>query len=709
MKGMIDMEQKNFWLSQYNSQAEVIKELSEMKKKIKIYDTTLRDGEQSVGVSMNSEDKLTIAKALAQAGVDRIEAGFPSSTEEDKIAVTKIVQEVKDSEIWGFARCNVGDIKSCIETGVKSLVCEIGTSPYKMKAWDLTEEVILKRIRDSVSFAKQENLYTAFFAVDATRATPEFLKKAYQTAVNECGADEIVLVDTLGVATPEAMYYLTKLVKSWVDVPVAVHCHNDFGMAVGCTLASLKAGADSAHVTVNGLGEKTGNADIAELMIALHGLYGIETNIKLDKLPGLSKLVESISKVPVSPMKPVVGDMVFVRESGLVVAQLLTYPPSVEGYAPEVVGCERKVVLGKKSGKKSIEYVLEQENIKVSDDKIDELLAKVKNLGAKKKGGKFTMSEVLCVQSIHESGMKILRENCSLKISSDPSDETVIREGQQAEALIVRLTKVTGQLMDALPNLKIIGRHGIGVDNIDVEYATKRNILVINVPGEMSQAVAEHAFAMLLCLNKNFLPADAAIRAGCYQKRDSLRGGEMLGKVLGIIGMGRTGKIVAKIAKDGFGMRVVGYDPWLPENTDVYGVERKLTLEEMLPECDMVSLHVPLSDETHNLFNKETFSIMKQGSLIVNVSRGGIINEDDLYQALIKGKISGAGLDVFSDEPPDINHPLFALANIVVTPHNAGMTAESVTRMSTTLALDVVDTLSGKSPRNPVNSIVWNK
>lgn len=380
------MDKQGFWLSNYNDLPEVKAQLSGMKPKIKIYDTTLRDGEQSIGVSLSSADKLLIAKALAGAGVDRIEAGFPASTEDDKLAVQRIVREVSGAEIWGFARCNVNDIKTCVETGVRHLVCEIATSPQKMKAWDLTEETILKRIRDAVGYAKQENLYTSFFAVDASRAQPEFLKKAYQTAVADCGADEIVLVDTLGVATPEAMGYMTRLVKDWVDVPVAVHCHNDFGLAVACTLACLKAGADSAHVTVNGLGEKTGNADIAELAIALHGLYGIETNLKLQALPQLSKLVETLSGVPVSPMRPVVGDSVFTRESGLVVAQLLTYPPAVEGYAPEVVGRERKIVLGKKSGRASVEYALQQAGTELGADRIDSLLARVKKLGAQKKG-----------------------------------------------------------------------------------------------------------------------------------------------------------------------------------------------------------------------------------------------------------------------------------------------------------------------------------
>jgi isopropylmalate/homocitrate/citramalate synthase len=188
------------------------------------------------------------------------------------------------------------------------------------------------------------------------------------------------------------MAYLTKLVKSWVDVPVAIHCHNDFGLSLACTIACLKEGADCAHVTVNGLGEKSGNTDIAELAIALQGLYGVEMNLKLEELLETSKLVEEISGIPVSSMRPVVGDKVFTRESGLVVAQMLVYPPSVEGYAPEVVGRKREVSLGKKSGKKSIEYVLGQLNLEINDDKVDFLLDEVKKLSIEK-GGTVSLEE----------------------------------------------------------------------------------------------------------------------------------------------------------------------------------------------------------------------------------------------------------------------------------------------------------------------------
>jgi isopropylmalate/homocitrate/citramalate synthase len=377
---------EQWWLSPYNDVPEVKKELINLPKQVKFYDTTLRDGEQSIGVSIAAEDKVRIAKALAAAGVDRIEAGFPSSTVEDKEAVIEIVKQVKNAEIWGFSRCNVNDIKTCVETGVKAVVCEISVSPAKMRAWELDEATVLTRIRNGIKFAKEQGLYCAFFAVDASRADLRFLKQTYDLAVKECGADEVVLVDTLGVATPEAMYYLTTQVKNWLKVPVAVHCHNDFGLASACTIAALKAGADSAHVTVNGLGEKSGNADIADMALALTGLYGIKTNIKLDHLYPLSRLVQEVTRIPVSPLKSVVGDTVWVKETGSVVAQLMVYPPSVEGYAPELVGRKRDIYLSKKSGKKSIEYALGQIEKTVPADKIDDLLAEVKRRGAKNRG-----------------------------------------------------------------------------------------------------------------------------------------------------------------------------------------------------------------------------------------------------------------------------------------------------------------------------------
>ena len=385
-KGLIRINRDGFWLSQYNDYDEVLINSKNLPKKIKIYDTTLRDGEQSVGVSFNADDKLRIAKALAALGVDRIEAGFPVSSAQDKEAIQRIVREVKGPEIWGFGRCNVDDVKLNIETGIRFMVCEILTSQQKMKAWGLDEETIIKRIREAITYAKSEGIYVKFFAVDSTRADPDFLKKTYKIAVEECGADEVAVVDTLGVASPEAMGYLTKLVRSWVDVPIAVHCHNDFGQAVGCTIAALQQGASCAHVTINGLGEKSGNVDLATLVMNLTGFYRIETGIDLSKLYEISQLVADLSGISTSSMAPVVGDKVFTRESGLVVAQMLSFPPSVEGYAPEIVGRKREVALGKKSGKASIEFAIKEYGLSVHEGKIPDLLTDVKEASSKKHG-----------------------------------------------------------------------------------------------------------------------------------------------------------------------------------------------------------------------------------------------------------------------------------------------------------------------------------
>jgi isopropylmalate/homocitrate/citramalate synthase len=372
-------EEQLWWVSELNDKAEVLGE-SRFPKTFKFYDTTLRDGEQSIGVSWNKEEKLEIAKMLDELGVDRIEAGMPVVSKEDREAVELILNAGLNAEIWGFCRSVRGDIDACIDVGVKHIITEIATSQLKMKANNFTPEGVLEKVLDSVQYAKSHGLYTAFFAVDATRADLGFLEQVYRKAV-----DEVVIVDTLGVATPETMYYLTKKLGEWVSVPIMAHCHNDFGMATACTMFSLKAGASCAHVTLNGLGEKTGNADIAETAIAAR-LYGMDVGIDMGKLIKAAKLAERLTGIPISPLKPVVGENVFKRESGVAVAQLVSFPPSVEGYSPEVVGREREVLLSKKSGKKSIEYKLAQLGVKTTPIQVDEILKKVKELGIQKKG-----------------------------------------------------------------------------------------------------------------------------------------------------------------------------------------------------------------------------------------------------------------------------------------------------------------------------------
>jgi isopropylmalate/homocitrate/citramalate synthase len=377
-------EKQLWWVSELNNKVEVLGE-SLFPKTFKFYDTTLRDGEQTIGIAFDKNEKLEIAKMLDELGVDRIEAGMPVVSKEDKDAVELILKEDLKAEIWGFCRAVKGDIDACIDVGVKHIICEIATSQLKMKANKFTPEGILGKVLDSIQHAKSHGLYTAFFAVDATRADLGFLETVYRKAVEEGGADEVVIVDTLGVATPETMFYLTKKLREWVSVPIMTHCHNDFGMATACTMFSLKAGASCAHVTLNGLGEKTGNADIAETAIAAK-LYGMDVGIDMGKLVKAAKLAEKLTGIPISPLKPVVGENVFKRESGVTAAQLISFPPAVEGYSPEVVGREREVLLSKKSGKKSVEYKLGQLGVQTTQIQVDETLKKVKELGIQKKG-----------------------------------------------------------------------------------------------------------------------------------------------------------------------------------------------------------------------------------------------------------------------------------------------------------------------------------
>lgn len=378
------MDSKYLWVSPFNSSPEV--SLDMFPESVEIYDTTLRDGEQTIGVCFDAQDKVKIATMLDKLGVKRIEAGMPIVSEADKQAVAEVVKAVKNAEVWTLCRCTRKDVDASYEAGVRNVICEVATSPYKMKAYGYTEEDVLHKIVDTLQYAKSKGMKTAFFAVDATRADLGYLEKAYKAAVFEGGASEVVLVDTLGVATPETMYYLTKKVKSWVSVPLAVHCHNDFGMGVACTIAAVRAGATTVHVTVNGLGEKTGNADISEVVFALEGLYGVNTNINLKGLIELSKTVEEITHVAMCPLKPVVGKNVFQRESGVTVAQLVAYPPAVEGYAPELIGAQREILLSKKSGKGSIEHLLEKHGISAKPEQVNEILKRVKDLGIAKKG-----------------------------------------------------------------------------------------------------------------------------------------------------------------------------------------------------------------------------------------------------------------------------------------------------------------------------------
>ncbi|HEX5029214.1 MAG TPA: hypothetical protein VFV56_10415 [Gaiellaceae bacterium] len=351
-----------------------------------LYDTTLRDGEQTVGVVLQPEQKLDIAVALAAAGVDRIEAGFPRVSADDARAIELILAAGLDAEIWGFSRAVRADVEALVELGLQSSVIESPISDGKLAALGVSRETMLDRIRSAVAFAASEGIRVAFFGVDSTRADLGFVRQVYLAAV-EAGAQEVVVVDTLGIATPEAAAFLVGEVVERLDhsVPVHWHGHDDFGLATAAAVAAVQAGATWVQGTVNGMGERAGNADLVEVALALEALYGIPTRLDLAQARALGALVQELSGTPLAPWKPVTGDNLFTRESGAVAAQFHD-PPAIEPYASELVGAERGIVLGKKSGLDSIRIKVAELGLDVPEESYPALLEAVKRAGTRKRG-----------------------------------------------------------------------------------------------------------------------------------------------------------------------------------------------------------------------------------------------------------------------------------------------------------------------------------
>jgi isopropylmalate/homocitrate/citramalate synthase len=350
----------------------------QMARRIQLYDVTLRDGEQTPGVVFGREDRLRIARALDALGVHRIEAGFPAISQEDRDGVAAIVDDGLQAEIWGFGRCLPHDVELNAACGIKQMTLEISISPLKMAAYGLDQAKVLDRMISALILAKDMGLKVAFMPVDLTRADLSFAQEVVTRAVEEGQADEIVVVDTIGVTTPEAIFHLTQWIRDWVSVPLAIHCHNDFGLGLANSLAALKAGATRVHASINCLGERAGNVDLAEVIMTLQLLYGVDLGIRTGLLAETARLLETLSGYDLSLTKPITGQRIFVRESGGVVQQLLTLPPAVEPYPPEMVGLERDVVLGKKSGRYSVKHFLDNLGLEANEDEIDRVLAEVK-------------------------------------------------------------------------------------------------------------------------------------------------------------------------------------------------------------------------------------------------------------------------------------------------------------------------------------------
>ena len=354
--------------------------------RVGLYDTTLRDGEQTVGVVLDPEQKLEIARLLDELGVDRIEAGFPRVSQDDWDAVKAIAGAGLRAEVWGFSRAVPADLEALVELGVPASVIESPISDLKLQAIGVPRETMLERIEKAMRFAAEHGIHAAFFGVDSTRAEPDFYEQVYKRAV-EAGAKEVVVVDTLGIASPEAVADLVGRTVEWVgpDVPVHFHGHDDFGLATASAVAAVRAGAAWVQGTINGMGERAGNADLGTVALTLRALYGVESGLRLDRIRAVAARVQELSGYALAPWKPVTGETLYRRESGAVASQFHD-PPSIEPYSSELVGAERAIVLGKKSGIDSIRIKVAELGLDVPEERWPELLAAVKARGAAKRG-----------------------------------------------------------------------------------------------------------------------------------------------------------------------------------------------------------------------------------------------------------------------------------------------------------------------------------
>jgi isopropylmalate/homocitrate/citramalate synthase len=372
------------WISELNHRHGVEREITAAT--VKFYDTTLRDGEQSVGVVLPPQQKLEIAQALDGLGVGRIEAGFPRVSADDAQAFGLIAKAGLKAEIWGFGRAVKADIDELLRLGARATVIETPTSAIKLKAYGLSVEEAKRRAAEAIGYARKNGVKVAFFSVDGTRTELEVLRGFYKSAL-DAGAEELVVVDTIGACGPEAVEFLVQQVREWVGkkVPLHFHGHNDFGLATACAIAAVRGGAEWIQGTINGMGERAGNADLGEVAMALSGLYGVPVELDLKKIREVSVLVRHAAGHELEPWKPVVGENLFMRESGAVASQF-HIPEAIEPYSAELVGATRVIVLGKKSGIDSIAIKARELGIPLTTEQQQTVLAMVKKMGTEKRG-----------------------------------------------------------------------------------------------------------------------------------------------------------------------------------------------------------------------------------------------------------------------------------------------------------------------------------
>jgi methanogen homocitrate synthase len=352
---------------------------------VEICDVTLRDGEQTPGVSFTCEEKQKIASLLDQVGVEVIEAGFPVVSPYEKQCVSAIAGMGLSSRICCLARARQMDVEAAIDCGVEMVSIFIATSDLHIRhKYRKPREQVLEEAVKMIDLAKAHGLEVRFAAEDASRTDLAFLKEVYRQGAAH-GADLLSFADTVGCLTPLEMHRIMKELTGAVDRPFCAHCHNDMGCATANTITAAEAGAYQLHTTVNGIGERAGNAALEEVLVAVRMKGGVE-RYDLTRLPELSRMVEEYSGITMSRIKPVVGAHAFSHESGIHIAAILEDPATYEFFLPEMVGGERRFILGKHTGKKALEHVVATLGYQLTGDQICQILDEVKELGEQKIG-----------------------------------------------------------------------------------------------------------------------------------------------------------------------------------------------------------------------------------------------------------------------------------------------------------------------------------
>lgn len=312
--------------------------------------------------------------------------------------------------------------------------------------------------------------------------------------------------------------------------------------------------------------------------------------------------------------------------------------------------------------------------------------------------------KVLVLQAIHEKGLSVLQDgNCNYIVPDCLDRPTLEILARDADAILVRTAPIDRELIACAPQLKVIARHGAGVDNIDVQAAAERGVVVCNTPYANSNSVAEHTVGLMIGLSHQMLKSDHALRQGRFQVRNQYIGTELQGKTLGIIGLGNIGRRVARKSALGMEMNVIAYDPFMKGESGLDYVQLVDSLDTLLSEADFVSLHIPYVPELHHFIDRAALSKMKRGAFLINCARGGLVDEEALVEALKDGRVAGAGLDVFEQEPPPDAHPLWELDNVIVTPHMSAHTEDAMIAMAAGAAEEIVRVLQGKRPLSCVN------